>query len=599
MYGRDWPKELSVYAIEKSCYRFGITKESGGLGPYGHFRNAIQIGFKDTEFKYNAFADRIIWNFCEHDMINLWGSGGVGKSSTVALIGAVYYDCAPQETIVTLYTSSVDKHDLRAFGELVHWNSILKRRFPDTPTRYVPSEFKIVYDSDIEDEKKNAGIFAFGVANKDDRHKVNAQSGVHNIYNFRIVDEMNCCDPAVISNLANFFASGMEHKVAVMANPDEWTDLHGKHSIPKLPLTIETLTIENREWDSTTGFRVIFLNGLECPSLVEPDGATKYPFFPQPSGIQKTREMFGEDSAEWWQQVIGFMPPQGFRQNRVMTMALAEQFHVKDDIELARVIAKVASFDPATTDGGDRKILTIAELGIDFSGRQIIRFVSQEEVRAPLTKIQDHSMSLSKEVIRLCKKAGVRKDRLAVDTSGTDGVADTIDVTWGRGADTIEDPIDLQWDEDQRCYRVFFIGTPTDRKISKNDDRLCSARYDRRVTELWLMFTQFVKANQIRRLPEKSLEQFCARPVEKKFKKLSIKAKSKMTGSSPDEADSAVCLIDMVRELFGWDPDIQFSPSQQNLIEKHWRERYGAPEDEEDDEYNLDSENLYSEQEIG
>lgn len=576
-YGLAWPLGTTNYAIEKWCFRNGHTAEAGGLGPYGHFKEAIRAAFRQDQFNYNSFVDLMVKDFFIDDKCLVWGSAGAGKSTAAAVIALIYFDSAPKDTTVTLYTTSLSKHDLRAFGEIIKYHSILKKNFPDTASQYMPSSNKIVYD-DPEDGKnteKKGGIFAFGTANAEDVRKANAQSGVHNKYNFRIIDEMNACDASIMgpTSLSNFFMSGEESKVMGLANPHSWDDNMGKFSIPVEG--IDSISPETGSWKTTTGFHVRHLNILNCPRYTEPNGEKKYSHFPARHNVEKVRTTFGEDSLAWYQQVLGFMAPSRFQFDTVLTRAMAEQYGVRDHILFKNIIADVASFDPASTQGGDRKILTFARLGMTHEGKTILQIDEQIDLKVAVSKKEEFTMAMAKEVIKQCQERDISKDHLGVDASGTDGVSDTLDILWQQPGSV---------------YRCYFTGKPTNRRVSMDDVRPRKEVYDRRVTELWMNVREFCQAGQLKGMTEDSLKQFCSRKLESRYGKFRIEAKHDMTVSSPDCADSVCVMLDMCIEHFGFESSLPIYGKKKNPY------YHKNDEDQIEDPFmNVDSNALFSE----
>lgn len=579
-YGLEWPEGTSNYAIEKHCYMKNLPREKGGLGKAGHLRQAIIEAYGGA-FKYNSLADQMVRDICSNRLYAVISAGGMGKSTTMAAIGVVLWDCAPEFTTVTLYTSSLEKQNMRAFGAMVKFFSVLKERFPDVPGRYIDSKYQIVYDPPPGKTKnKSGGIFAFGISQAEDRKKVNAQSGVHNTYNIRIIDEHNACDPVVNSGLANMLIQGDVNHVFSLANPDNWDNHHGRLLVPEGG--IESVDEKTGSWMSKRGFFVRHFSAFDSPAIKDPDGEKTFKgIFPNRRNIEDLRKIFGENSIEWYQQVIGFFPLSGVTFDTVLTRPMVEQFDILGNVSSRRQVAKLGSIDPASTGTGDAKILTLASLIEDYAGRMVCCIDRQIDLKI---KTDDRTMFtslLAKEALTKCLDHGVSKDHLAIDCSGTDGLADTLD---------------MMWNADGRVHRVFFTGKPSRRRVSIEDGRQAVEVYDRRVTELWMMVRQFVMGRQLMYIPEPALQQFFTRKVILKYNKQSVQRKKEMDGQSPNEADSIVCMVDMLREVFRIDPATpkiahKDSQSEYDFFMNNFRNPLDI--DEKDLLYDLENENLY------
>jgi len=108
-----------------------------------------------------------------------------------------------------------------------------------------------------------------------------------------------------------------------------------------------------------------------------------------------------------------------------------------------------------------------------------------------------------------------------------------------------------------KCRRVDFAGSASDKPFSSVDNTPCNEKFRNKVTSLWFMLREFGLNNQIRGMSDIAIEQFCTRLVSEKIfaGKIAIESKREMRnrtgGRSPDEADSAVCVIDHVRFSIG------------------------------------------------
>lgn len=582
-YGLPWARGTNDYTIEKWCFRNNHPREKGGLGPYGHFRNAIQVAFSKNEFKYHSFVDTAVADFIKNDKYLMQGSGGVGKSTTIAVIGLIYFDCDPKLTTVTIFTSTAKKQDLRAFGMMVEYHEKLQRRYGDIRSSYKPSEQKIAYDdpTDKKGTSKKGGIFAFNTFNADEVRKANAQSGVHNKYNLRLYDEMNACDDSVVGQtaLANYWMSGEEQKLIGAANPFDWNDNFSKFALPVQG--VENIDENTGSWMSTSGFFVRHFNVLKCPRYTEPNGNNIYEgVFPAYSGIQHIIDTFGKGSFAYSQQVLGFIPASSLKNDTALTRAMCEEGRVTDGVVFKRVVGRLAAFDPASTEGGDKKILTFADLGVTHSGRMELLFLEQIELKPTSSETVEFTKSMCLEVIRQCEQRGVAKCQLGVDASGTDGICDSLDVLW-QGTH-----------EDDRVYRCYFAGTASNMSVSLDDGRPRKAVYDRKVTELYMNVRNFTLSQQLKRLSEKAITQFCNRKLGKRYGKWSVEPKNKMADKSPDHADSVCVMVDMCVQNLGFSSSMSLYGNKPDAFDRFKRQ---IQPDYSNHRYNTESESFFQE----
>ena len=103
--------------------------------------------------------------------------------------------------------------------------------------------------------------------------------------------------------------------------------------------------------------------------------------------------------------------------------------------------------------------------------------------------------------------------------------------------------------------RVKFSGSASSDPISMQDKRPGKDLYTNYVTELWGRFGTYVQNDMIRNLGDEACKQFCTRLLDfssNDSRKVVIESKSilrERLGYSPDEADSAVVAIEVVRKV--------------------------------------------------
>ena len=108
---------------------------------------------------------------------------------------------------------------------------------------------------------------------------------------------------------------------------------------------------------------------------------------------------------------------------------------------------------------------------------------------------------------------------------------------------------------EQGILRVKFSGSSSSDPISVQDRRPAKDLYTNYVTELWGRFGTYVQNDMIRNLDDEACKQFCTRLLDfssNDSRKVVIESKSilrERLGYSPDEADSAVVAIEVVRKV--------------------------------------------------
>lgn len=197
----------------------------------------------------------------------------------------------------------------------------------------------------------------------------------------------------------------------------------------------------------------------------------------------------------------------------------------------------VAGLDPGF--GGDRCVLRFAKIGTANDKASVLfGDVVQISPNAALTEPVHYQ--IANRVKEECAKRGVAPDKFALDSSGEGGgLADILTREWGV------------------VHRVEFGGSPSTIPVSDEDSRPCNEAYDRKVTELWFSMRKWVVEERVGGMDIETLQEFCSRMFDDSKRKISVESKTVMkqrTGKSPDLADAAVVLLDLVRKTASFEP---------------------------------------------
>ena len=221
-----------------------------------------------------------------------------------------------------------------------------------------------------------------------------------------------------------------------------------------------------------------------------------------------------------------------------------------------------AALDPAFVSDGDSCMLVRGYLGRERGvGRAVIAY-------DPDLHVIPISASSGVPVLQQIGHAtrdklyewGIPVNRLAVDDSGTQSVADYIEILMGRGV-----------------YRCNYSKKPPDLPMSVNATATVDTRYRNTVTWLYYNFHEFAQYGQIKGLPKRAEEELCTRQLDKKLKGLLILEtktaykKRMKDGTSPDAADACVMLAGMIRHRYGFVPGSNsYNASGEPIDESDW-----------------------------
>jgi hypothetical protein len=202
----------------------------------------------------------------------------------------------------------------------------------------------------------------------------------------------------------------------------------------------------------------------------------------------------------------------------------------------------VAGIDPAFTNGGDRTILSIAEVGYARNGQYVCQFVDAVHLNDDATnKAVPRTYQIVQQIIDHCKRKGVNPENVAVDATGAG--APFCDVLAG------------EWSPN--FMRVTFGGKASDKRVSMNSQLTGEELYTNRVSELWFVGKELMRTRQIYGISSDLAQEMCARNYDMiKSGSLKVKIESKPDfkarfGRSPDLADAAFLALDCARQRLG------------------------------------------------
>jgi hypothetical protein len=108
--------------------------------------------------------------------------------------------------------------------------------------------------------------------------------------------------------------------------------------------------------------------------------------------------------------------------------------------------------------------------------------------------------------------------------------------------------------------RVHFGGAPSSRSLSAYDSTPADEKYVNKVTELWFGAKEFLASGQLRGIGPDLAREMTSRNYDTRKSgsmKVVVESKTDMKariGRSPDVADAAFVMLDVVRERFGMRP---------------------------------------------
>ena len=515
-YGIKSPIKIPDLELELYAFRNRLQTNEGGLGTYTHFRNAAKMIW--PKLSWNPWLEDQVESLCQHDFVGWAGCGASGKTFGATLFATVWWVANPTKSTVLLTSTTAKMIRKRMWANLQD----LVRKTNGFPGNMVDSKMSL---QAVKGDDRHS-ISAIAVAEGNTSKAVANIQGIHAERVMVIIDEATDTPEAAFEACTNLSKGCREFKMLVIGNPSSKFDPHGRFCTPVKGW--RSVTIEDTSWLTERGFCQRF-DGMKSPNVLE--GKTKYPYLITHEQVMAAMRHEGEQSPTFWKFTRGFWAPDGMVKT-VLSESLIETHLPHKKILFKAQHTKVAALDPGF--GGDRCILRFAKVGQSTDNKLVIYFDDIIHIAPNAQSTEPIHYQIANRVKEECKMRGIPPDKFGMDSSGEGGgLADILTREWGV------------------IHRVEFGGSPSTLTVSDEDTRPCNEAYDRKVTELWFSMRKWVIEERIAGLDIETMQEFCGRMFDDSKRKISVESKGIMkqrTGKSPDLADAAVVLLDLVRK---------------------------------------------------
>lgn len=529
-YGCSFKEGTTDAEIELACFHHNVTEEEGGLGRFGHLRNAIDliINKKVQAFIWNEWTELMLRAFCENREVSLAGPGASWKTTCMALYAIMCWLSSPLDTRIIITSTTLDGLRARIWKEIVHFYRITGQPFGNSINHPHPQIQSIKGDI-------GTGIFGIAVEAGDAEKAIENIKGRHAPNTYVFIDEMTGVSAAIVDAGANLEKGTKRFQMIGSANPVSYFDQHGLFSEPVDGW--ESVTVESEKWRTKRGGICIHLDGLKAPNVLA--RKKKYPGMISEEDVEISKQRDHENSPKFWTYVRGFWAPEGITKT-VLTQSIIERFKAREQPVWVDEPQLLAALDPAY-EGGDRKILGFAKVGrIDDNGtiKTALSFTEVLSLKLDVTKKEPIHYQLARQTREECKARAVKPSHFGMDSTGEGGGTSNI--------------LKREWSSE--FLEVEFGGRASDRPVSDINPRKGWEEYVNRVSELWYQVRTAVERGQIRGMTIEMAREFCERNYEMRGNLIIVESKSKMKariGHSPDVADMAAVMIEtaLVRGL--------------------------------------------------
>ena len=562
-YGARWAADSDDLAIELSCIANGgrWTNKEGqecGLGLFEHFMEARRLAWPG---RYrHRWTDLIYTEILKNIVTILMGAGSSQKTSHASEFALLDYWAHPDNTLVLISTTTVDKLDMAIFGEIKMLLASARERYPWLDGNLIESKRAISTDNiqitDSRDIRK--GIVGRACYVGKSWIGLGVFAGIKQARLRFIADELQFMQPTFLDCLPNMFqsadldASGdPDIKVIGSGNP--------KHD-PYDQLSMAAEPVDG--WPSQDGIRkttcwdikfhrgrCVNLVGTDSPNFDVPEGERPpYPRLISRNSVKLVAKRWTEDSLQYWTQCVGVMR-MNMLGKRVLTEAMCDAHGAftkvvwRDDNQ-----TRIGFLDPAW--GGhtaDRCTWGYLDFGYDIEGREIICFGEYTDIPILVASKILPDDQIAHFVHRDAVRLGIDPNNIFYGSTGRGTTGAALARVFGK-----EVPVAIAEGDKPTTRPVRSDWFVTDEKTHIKRLKRADEEYARLNAELWFAVRNVVDCDQMRSLPREVAREFALReyrPTRSGKIELEDKEDTKeRMGMSPDLADATSFGVEGARQ---------------------------------------------------
>lgn len=494
----------------------------------------------DSLLEKNAFSEAIIHDLALHKYTAFGGCGSSGKSHVVAAWCIVNWLAAPDDTMIFITTTTMKDADQRIWGSVINLMEPIEKV---VPVRNRPSMHDYVYQPPDGKMKVNRGIFLVAAEKKKTKEAMGRFIGKKAPHIILAADELGELSPAIMNAAVSNLSKGgrVSFQATGMSNPDSRFDAFGDWSTPKEGWE-SVDTFNDNTWPTKWGGHFRRLDACDSPHLHREKS-----YLPTQGDIDEAKELLGEKSR-------AFM-----RMWRAVFFDAGEESGVYSEMEIAksgamnqgppiRVVGRVAGLDPAFTNGGDRCLVRVAEVGYTEEGHFVMVMGDLISLKEDTSSSEPRSYQIAYALEKVLKKFKIPLRHVTVDATGAGSpLCDVLDAVIKEGG---------------QCTRVMFGSSPSDLRPNPRVKRTAKEMYANRVTELWFAGKEFLRCKQIYGLDGDTARELTTREYDQRKHGSGLKVqleskgdfKSRTSSPSPDAADTTMLALDSARQNFSFFP---------------------------------------------
>jgi len=483
----------------------------------------------------HPWAERMIRAAIKDKYLAIGGSASSGKSHTMAAWGIVNWLSQPRDTLVLMTSTTLREARKRIWGSVIGLMSNIESF---APCKIRDSIGNIAYVNENGTLIERAGMSLIAAEKSKTREAIGKFIGIKQKRVIMIGDELSELSEAIINAGLTNLSKNEQFQLIGMSNPNSRFDAFGVWAEPKNGWdSVDIQTAD--DWETKWGGKYMRLDGERSPNILE--GEVKYPWLPTQKKIDEDRALLGPESRGYMRMVRAVFFDSDETTGIYSEAELAKSGSM-GKVEWGQKPTKVVGIDPAFTNGGDRTIMFVADVGYNTAGHYVCQFDRFIHLNDDATnKAVPRTYQIVHQIIDHCKRMGVQASNVAIDSTGAG--APFCDVLAG------------EWSPD--FLRVSFGGKPSDKRVSMNSQLTGEELYSNRVSELWFVGKELIRTKQLFGIDGDLAQEMCARNydmVKSSTLKMRIETKPDFKsrfGRSPDLADAAFLALDCARQRLG------------------------------------------------
>lgn len=543
---------MSDLHIELNAFQYG-TKSRGGdedNRPY-HFKRIVGHYWgkgSKKPFVWNPWNTKMLEACCTHNRCALVGSASSSKTYFMAVWGVVNWLCDPLNTLVLFTSTSLEDSRRRIWGDVEGFIMAAQdeKAGKVVPARILSSVGKVrTRDGGITYPDK-CGLQLIPGDRAKEKENIGKIIGAKNKRVFLMGDEFPELSPALTEAAEGNLMSNPHFQMVVSGNFKGLYDPFGQFVEPIGGWG--SVTPEHDEWPIKGGVALHF-DGRRSPNVLE--GFDKYPGLYGMTQLENHKKL-GEHTATFWRMCVSFPCSEG-EAGKIYSDADLLKGDVKNNVVRWKdTPIEWAALDPAFATGGDKAMSYYGKFGMTIENKQVMLVTERKELREDIRKKDENkSVQVAKKFRDECLRRGVKPEHAAYDISGGG-------VVFGGLLSEI-------WPDNHgsKLLGVQFGGAPSERRVSRADNRPACDVYQNRVGELWYAGLDYFHSGQIKGVPLDACVELTERRVrdlEKRAQGLKVKIetkqemKSRTGGKSPDDADCLLLGLELLRQRCNFQP---------------------------------------------